>query len=107
MTIKTKDWSIQNDLMPGIGGGSFRVRGTITVANPGIKPVLVKAKIQDKSFGLNLELQLEQEEGMFMQMLTDKEVCFEMSGDHSYIPWVNVIHEGEQLTTIKKVITTN
>lgn len=107
MTIKTKDWSIQNDLMPGIGGGSFRVRGTITVANPGVNPVLVKARIQDKSFGLNLELQLEQEEGMFIQMLTDKVVCFEMSGDHSYIPFVNVLHEGEHLTTIKKVITTS
>ncbi|MFQ6575258.1 hypothetical protein [Pseudomonas sp. UM16] len=107
MAIKTKDWSIQNDLMPGIGGGSFRVRGTITVANPGVNPVLVKARIQDKSFGLNLELQLEQVEGMFMQMLTDKDVCFEMSGDHSYIPFVNVLHEGEHLTTIKKIITTS
>ncbi|PSS57351.1 hypothetical protein [Pseudomonas sp. BBP2017] len=107
MSIKTSDWSIQNDLMPGIGGGRFRVRGTITVAHPGITPVLVKPALQDKSFALNLELKLVQEDGIFTQVQTDKEVCFEMSGDHSYIPRVNVLHDGEHLTTIKKIITTN
>ncbi|MDD2047162.1 hypothetical protein [Pseudomonas putida] len=107
MTIATKDWTIQNDLMPGIGGGSFRVRGTVTVAHPGITPVLVKPDLQDKSFALNLKLELVQAEGIFTQVQTDKEVCFEMSGDHSYIPCVRVFHEGGLLTTVDEIITTN
>ncbi|MEG0858572.1 MAG: hypothetical protein RSD81_22005 [Pseudomonas sp.] len=106
MTSKIKDWYIQHDLMPG-SGGSFRVIGTFTVANPGIVPVLEKARIQDKSMGLNLELKLVQEDGMFTQVLTEKEVRFEMPGDHRDIPWVNVLHEGKLLSTINKVITTN
>jgi len=107
MTIETKDWTIQNDLMPGIGGGTFRVRGTVTVAHPGITPILVKPALQDKSLALNLKLELVKEPGIFTQVQTDKEVCFEMSGDHSYIPCVKVLHENEVLTTIDEIITTN
>ncbi|MNE27765.1 hypothetical protein D3C80_1211860 [compost metagenome] len=107
MTIATKDWTIQNDLMPGIGGGSFRVRGTVTVAHPGITPVLVKPDLQDRSLALNLKLELVQEEGIFTQVQTDKEVCFEMSGDHSYIPCVRVLHQGEILAIVDEIITTN
>lgn len=107
MTIPSKDWTLQHDVMPGIGGGTFRVRGTLTVANPGITPVLEKARIQDRSMALNLELKLVQEEGMFMQVQTDKEVCFEMPGNHSDIPWVNVLHDGKHLCTINKIVTTN
>ena len=107
MTITSKDWIIQNDRMPGIGGGTFRVRGTLTVANPGVTPVLERARIQDRSMALNLELKLVQEEGMFSQVQTEKEVCFEMSGDHSYIPCVRVLHEGEILAIVDEIITTN
>lgn len=107
MSIETKDWTIQNDQMPSAGGGCFRVRGTITVAHPGINPVLVEAPIQDKSFALNLELKLEEQAGSFLTVLTEKVVCFERRGDHSEIPWVNVLHEGKHLTTVKKVITTS
>ena len=106
MKSKITDWYIQNDLMPG-SGGTFRVRGTFTVANPGITPVLEKARMQDKSMALNLELKLIQEDGMFMQVQTAKEVCFEMPGDHSDIPWVNVLHEGEHLGMVDKIITTS
>lgn len=106
MTIATMDWSIQNDRMPG-SGDSFRVRGTVTVAHPGITPVLVKPDIQDKSFALNLDLELVQEEGMFSQVLTDKVVCFEMPGNHSNIPFVRVFHEGELLTIVDEIITTD
>ncbi|MBH3426752.1 hypothetical protein [Pseudomonas alkylphenolica] len=107
MTIETKDWTLQNDLMPGPDGACFRVRGTVTVAHPGIKPVLEQARIQDKSYALNLELKLEEETGSFLSVLTDKEVCFELPGDHSEIPWVNILHDGKRLITVKKVITTS
>lgn len=106
MTIATTGWTIQNDRMPG-SGGSFRVRGTVTVAHPGITPVLVKPDLQDKSFALNLNLELVQEEGIFPQVLTDKAVYFEMPGNHSNIPFVRVFHEGKLLTTVDKIITTN
>ncbi|TDF83529.1 hypothetical protein E1573_11465 [Pseudomonas sp. H9] len=103
--MNSKDWCIYHTLTPGVGAESFQVRGTITVAHPGVTPTLVKAVRQDRSYALNLELKLEQGEGMAIQVLTDKEVCFEMAGNHSDIPWVNVLHEGELLTTVTKVIT--
>ncbi|WP_422418295.1 hypothetical protein [Pseudomonas sp. GZD-222] len=106
MASKIKDWYMQNDLMPG-SGGTFRVRGTYTVANPGITPILEKARIQDKSMGLNLELKLVQEEGIFTQVQTDKEVCFEMPGNHGDIQWVNVLLDGKLVITVTERITTS
>lgn len=106
MMISSKDWRIHHNLMPGVDGNSFKVRGTVTVANPGIKATLEKARIQDKSFALNLELKLEQESGLTVQVITDQEACFEMLGDHSSIPWVNIFHEGKLLTTVTEVIIT-
>lgn len=106
MTIKTKDWCIHHNLMPGVDM-NFTVRGIVTVANPGITPTLEKTPLQDKSFALNLELKLEQESDLAIQVLTDQDVSFKMLGDHSNIPKVNIFYEGKLLTTVTKTITTH
>ncbi|MEF9896841.1 MAG: hypothetical protein RR736_06140 [Pseudomonas sp.] len=106
MTIQSKDWHAQNDRMPSTEGPRFRVRGTVTVDSPSFTPVLTMAQIQDKSAGINLELKFEQEEGMFLAVVTEKQVAFEMPGVDYTIPWVHVFHEGKLLYTIKDIATT-
>jgi len=106
MIIETKNWSAQNDLMPSPDGGIFRVRGTVVVAHPGIVPVLTLSKMQDKSFALNVDLRLEEQGGAFIQVVTEKEVLLELKGDHSNVPWVTVIHDGQTLVRIDEIMTT-
>ncbi|MFK0094114.1 hypothetical protein [Pseudomonas sp. NPDC090592] len=105
MIIECKDWKAQHDKMP--PGARLRVHGTITVSHPGIVPVLVKRRIQDKSFALALELQLKQEEGMFNQVVCDKQVHIELPSDHGPIPKVDIIHDGKLIATITDIIETH
>lgn len=105
MYIETKDWTAQNDKMP--GNPRLRVRGTVTVGHPGINPELSVRARQDKSFALALELSLKVADGTFVQMVTDKTVDFELPGDHGHIPKIDIFHEGEVITSITDIIETH
>lgn len=105
MIIECKDWKAQHDKMP--PGARLRVQGTITVSHPGVVPVLVKRAIQDKSFALALELELEHEDGNFMQVVCDKEVRVELPGEQGPIPKVDIFHDGKLIATITDIIETH
>ncbi|MBK4992597.1 hypothetical protein IAE39_000771 [Pseudomonas sp. S37] len=105
MIIECKDWHAQHDKMP--PGARLRVHGTVTVSHPGIVPVLVKRNIQDKSFALALELELQQEEGNFIQVVCDKHVRLELPGEHGPIPKVDIFHDGHLIATITDILETH
>lgn len=105
MTIETKGWVAQNDKMP--GNACFRVYGTVCVAHPGIEPVLSMPDLQDRSFNLRLELKLQEQDGIYPQVVTEKLVAFQMPGDHSNIPKVEIIHDRKLITSITDIIDTH
>ena len=105
MTIESKNWTAQIDRMPSTEGGTFRIRGTVVVAHPGIVPVLSLSRIQDKSFALNIDLNLETQEGTFLQVVTEKEVMFEYKGNNGNVPWATVFHDGQVVAKITDIVT--
>lgn len=104
MKISTKDWTAQIDRMP--GAASFRTFGTVTVANSGVTPTLVRSAKQDKSFDLRLDLKLQGSDGVSLQVLTDKFVEYKELGD-SNVTGVSIYFEGQLLHHIDKVLITH
>jgi len=104
MTITTKNWTAQIDRMP--GAVSFRAFGTVTVRNSGITPRLVLSEIQDKSFDLRLDLELETTHEIALQVLTDKFVEYKKMGPSS-VTSVSIFFEGKLLHHIDKVLITD
>ncbi|KHK62840.1 MULTISPECIES: hypothetical protein [Pseudomonas] len=104
MKITTKDWTAQIDRMP--GAASFRTLGTVTVANSGVIPTLVRSEKQDKSFDLRLDLVLQNAGGASLQVLTDKVVEYKELGD-SNVTGVSIFFEGQLLHHIDNVIITH
>lgn len=104
MKITTKDWTAQIDRMP--GAASFRTLGTVTVANSGVIPSLVRSEKQDKSFDLRLDLVLQNAGGASLQVLTDKVVEYKELGDSNVIG-VSIFFEGQLLHHIDNVIITH
>lgn len=105
MYVKAKSWIAQNDQMP--GNARFRVYGSLEVATSAIVPVLVKRDAQDKSFALALELKLENVDVLAAQVITERAVSFEMDGDHSNIPKVDIFHDGKLLVTLNDILVTH
>ncbi|KJH88428.1 hypothetical protein UG46_00040 [Pseudomonas fluorescens] len=104
MKITTKDWTAQIDRMP--GAASFRTLGTVTVANSGVIPTLVRSEKQDNSFDLRLDLVLQNAGGASLQVLTDKVVEYKELGD-SNVTGVSIFFEGQLLHHIDNVIITH
>ena len=100
--INSKNWKAQHDRMP--PGARVRVAGTVTVANPGVDPVLVKRDGQPGTLALDLELK--SEGGSFIQVLCDKEVHFEMPTGTEAIASVEIFHEGTLLAEIDEILVT-
>lgn len=105
MYVKAHSWTAQNDQMP--GNVRFRVQGTVSVATSAIVPVLVKRDIQDKSHALALELKLENVDALAAQVITERAVSFEMNGDHSHIPKVDIFHDGKLLVSLDEIQVTH
>ncbi|MDH0304147.1 MULTISPECIES: hypothetical protein [unclassified Pseudomonas] len=105
MIIETKGWVAQNDKMPGDMG--FRVYGTVTVPHPGFQVTLKPRAIQDKSFALALDLESQQLPGNYLQALDRKPVTFEMPGDHSNIPKVDIFYNDELIASITNIVETH
>ncbi|MFS2202278.1 hypothetical protein [Pseudomonas sp. Pseusp3] len=101
MSIKTKDWTAQIDRMP--GSQSFRVNGTVTVADPRVIPKLELSDIQDKSFDLRLDLVLAIPQDITLHVLTDKFIEYKTMGD-SNVSGVSIFYEGELLHHIDEVM---
>ncbi|MBV4497654.1 hypothetical protein HU715_020120 [Pseudomonas sp. SWRI12] len=104
MKITTKDWTAQIDRMP--GAASFRTFGTVTVANSGVIPTLVRSAKQDKSFDLRLELTLQNSAGVSLQVLTDKVVEYKELGE-SNVTSVSIFFEGKLLHHIDEILITH
>ncbi|MBV6285513.1 hypothetical protein [Pseudomonas aegrilactucae] len=105
MYVKAHRLTAQNDQMP--GNVRFRVHGTVTVATSAIVPVLVKREHQDKSHALALELKLENVDALAAQVITERAVSFEMAGDHSNIPKVDIFHDGKLLVSLDEIVLTH
>ncbi|WP_442110967.1 hypothetical protein [Pseudomonas sp. NUPR-001] len=107
MTIETKDWRYQVDPISGSDDMRVTVRGTVTVAHPGIKPTLVKGRKLRRDGSEPLDLKLEQEAGTFIQVKTDKEVCFEVidiPGNQPKLVHVRILHERAEIATLFEVV---
>jgi hypothetical protein len=104
MTITTKNWIAQIDRMP--GAASFHASGTVTVRNSGITPRLVLSEIQDKSFDLRLNLELETTHEVALQVLTDMFVEYKKMGT-SNVTGVSIFFEGKLLHHIDEVLITD
>ncbi|MDH0648443.1 hypothetical protein N5D48_12265 [Pseudomonas sp. GD03858] len=105
MIIETKGWIAQNDKMPGDPG--FRVYGTVVTPHPGFEVTLKPRAIQDKSHALALDLESKALAGIFLQALDRKSVSFEMPGDHSHIPKVDIFHDDQLIASITDIIETH
>lgn len=103
MSIQARNWTAQIDRMPG-AGPTFRVYGTVTVAHPGITPKLVPSQVQDTPF-LPLELVLEDNNGINVQVLTDKFVEYKVTGDY-HVSNVGIFYNGQLLQYIDEVLIT-
>lgn len=103
MSIKSNNWTAQIDRMAG-AGPTFRVYGTVTVAHPGITPKLVKSPVQDTPF-LPLELILESNDGIYLQVETDKFVEYNVEGDYA-VNAVGIFYNGQLIQQINEVIVT-
>jgi hypothetical protein len=103
MSLQTKNWTVQIDRMP--GAVSFRVLGTITVANSGITPKLVPSEVQDTPF-LPLELVLERTDCISLPVLTDKVVEYKIPGNYA-ITGVGIFYDGGLLHHIDKIPVTD
>lgn len=99
MKITTKGWTAQIDRMPGTA--SFRTFGTVTVANSGVIPTLVRSANQDKSLDLRLELILQNSDGVSLQVLTDKIVEYKKLGE-SNVTGVSIFSKASCCTTLMK-----
>jgi len=53
-----------------------------------------------------LELTLETDQGIYPQVVTQKPVSFNMPGDHSNIPKVDIFHDGILITSITEIMVT-
>lgn len=104
MKISTKGWTAQIDRMP--GAASFRTFGTVTVANSGVTPTLVRSIKQDKSLDLRLDLKLQDSDEVSLQVLTDKYVEYKELGD-SNVTGVSIYFEGQLLHHIDEVLITH
>lgn len=104
MSIKTKNWTAQIDRMP--GAESFRTFGTVTVNHPGITPKLMFSPLQDRSFNLRLTLVLEEADGIFPQVATEKPVEYKSPGN-SNVTGVSIFYEDKLLHQIKNVLITH
>ncbi|POA22904.1 hypothetical protein C1886_00435 [Pseudomonas sp. FW300-N1A1] len=111
MSITTRDWKAQRDLMP--GAPSFRVTGTVTVAHPGITPKLTQSAVQHREMAggiraceVTLDLTLESADGNFLQVVTDKAVRFETSSDLD-VTKVGIFYKGQLLQQIDEILTTH
>lgn len=93
MTIESTGWTARQS------ENVLRVEGTVTVAHPGIEPVLARSRLQDRSFNLNLDLNLQTLDGSFIQVLTQKQVVFEMTTSYD-VPVVSVFHEGNRVSQL-------
>ena len=103
MSIQTKNWTVQIDRMP--GAASFRVFGTVTVANSGITPKLVLSQVQDTPF-LPLELVLERTADISLPVLTDKTVEYKVL--ENYAPTsVGIFYNGGLLHHIDEIVITD
>ncbi|MDR2318169.1 MAG: hypothetical protein LBF06_17440 [Pseudomonas sp.] len=72
-----------NNVVPG-EPTCFEVQGTVTVAHPGIEPVLVEPKVRHRGGWEVLELQLVEKEGIALQVVTQKDVFFRREGGTSW-----------------------
>ncbi|MFJ2525247.1 hypothetical protein ACIOWB_19140 [Pseudomonas capeferrum] len=85
----------------------FEVQGTVTVAHPGIEPVLVAPKIRHKGGWEVLQLKLEDKGGINLQVLTQKPVLFRREGGTSW-KRLEIIHaEGSQMVEIGHRVALN
>ncbi|WP_420234974.1 hypothetical protein ACN079_12565 [Pseudomonas sp. ABY48] len=104
MKISTKGWTAQINRMP--GSPFFRTFGTVTVANSGVTPTLVRSAKQDKSFDLRLDLKLQDADGVSLQVLTDKDVEYKELGDAN-VSSVSIYFEEQLLHRIDEVLITH
>lgn len=104
MNIKSKNWTAQIDRMP--PSPSFRTYGTVTVAHPGLTPVLERDLMQDKSFDLRLILSFQQCDKTTAQVETDKFVEYKVMGP-SNVTGVSIYFEGELVHHIDDVMITH
>lgn len=104
MSIASKNWKVQHDKMP--PGARLRVTGTVSVNHPGIEPVLVRAAVQTTSTSLALNLELQTKDGVFPQVVCDKDVRFEVAANDQ-MTYVDIFHEGRLLTRITDILITH
>jgi hypothetical protein len=82
MTIDINSFTAINDTRP--GKECFRVFGTVTVAHPGLEPVLTQPKIRHKGGWEVLTLDLVQHEGPNLAVEAQRPVVFERPGATSW-----------------------
>jgi len=78
----------------------FEVQGTVTVAHPGIEPVLVEPKIRHRGGWEVLQLNLEDKGGANLQVLTEKPVFYRRECASSWKRLEIIQPDGPQIVEI-------
>lgn len=103
MDIESKSWIAQINRMP--GDEFFRVNGVITLPNSGFQTTLTVSKIQDKSF--NLRLDLDVQPGCWdLPVTSDHKVSYKQYGP-SNVNGVTIMYNGRVLYSIDEVLITH
>ncbi|AGN83495.1 MULTISPECIES: hypothetical protein [Pseudomonas] len=89
MTIDIDNFVAINDKRP--GKEAFRVFGTVTVANPGIEPVLSTPSPRHRGGWEVLRLDLIEPDSPSMAVMTTKPVAYEQAG---ISPWTDLEIQG-------------
>ena len=104
MSLTTRGWVAQQDLMP--VSATFRTYGTVTVAHSGITPRLTKSSQQPNPSTLRLDLTLEHTEQNALLVEVDKTVEFRQSGDLK-LTAVSIFYEGNLLVHLDDIQVTH
>ncbi|MNO73440.1 hypothetical protein D3C76_644060 [compost metagenome] len=100
MNINVDNFVAVNDKRP--GQESFKVFGTVNVGHPGIEPLLVEPSIRHKGGWEVLNLELRDNGGIHLQVVTRKTVHFERAGGSAWQA-VEINHPGGKSTI--KIVT--
>ena len=85
----------------------FEVQGTVTVAHPGIEPVLVEPKVRHRGGWEVLQLTLVDNGEPALQVLTEKPVTFRREGACSWKRLEIIFAEGSQMVEIGHRVAVN
>ena len=101
--IDSKNWQARKNKMPSLDGPTLVITGDVTVANSAVEASLRLSRLQDRSFGLNVDLVLV-EKGVGLAVLTEKSVSLTVPR-YQETTIVQIIHDEKIVGSVLQIET--